>query len=152
MALGTIVLAITSIWNSIETKKLVKFQLDPNIYFDVEALSATNYQTSGSNQYVPNDLFQKNPELTIEVLNAGQRSTKIFSIYVYGSCLSKFKDSGNRLSLTPADGAIIKPQDTFKFKTTILPEYFNKNVSLPCDLNFVLNSDAIVKQDLIQLT
>lgn len=157
MALATMVTAIAGIWTSHETRNLVNYQIEllnlqknPDIFFNAETITRPNI-LSGEYQYINYSIFKNNSFITVQVINKGFKALNLRDVVIYGSCLYWYNASNIRVVISPSSmmSTTLKSGESYKFNTTSVAYMLESNVTLPCEINFILNSDVDAKIDKI---
>jgi len=158
MSVGTLIMAGTSIWNSVETRELANLQRElflqqttQKIYFNAEAPLTFPNKVCGNNQYINYSIFHNTPYISVEAINNGPNPIKIKGVYMYGSCLKNY-NSANVLSISPFGGTFLNINEIYKFNYILKPSYLkDENLSLPCEVDFVVYTDNLTQLDKITL-
>lgn len=136
--------AIANLWTAYETRRLVNDNIQENFYFDSRSDSIFPVTYVGETQRLNYTQFKKNSNITLEIINMGQKSIKIVSVIVHGSCVDD-------TTLLLAENFIIEPQEQEIRNINVPPDYLPKETNYSCSLDFEVKTTKSIKTDNIFL-
>jgi hypothetical protein len=148
IAIFTLVIAIGTIWTAYETRKLVEYTINPDVYFDVGS-NILPQRIVEDRLYINYSKFTEISRVRIDVTNIGITPVKILDIYVSGSCLY-YKDNTILSLMTFGTNPVIETGKNITYETFSLMDYLAKT-GPPCELKFTLIFDRGKKYDVIIL-
>ncbi len=130
-----------------ETKKLIDYQTRIDIFFKIFPHALPRERVDNI-FWLNFGTFQSDPFLIIEITNRSFKPIKIFDIVASGSCLDL--NQNTTISLLSDNRPSIKPGEDLSIETNVLRHYL-KDTKLPCETDFLLETDFISKSDKIIL-